>query len=123
VQAQVVSLGIATIRLLIKENAMRIHAARGPATHLSFTRHAAVRMQQRGIPSWFLDLLVRHGKSRHDGHGAIVVSVCKDTRRKLQSVLTRIEYAEAERFFGVYAVLSADDAIVTAAHRTHRRFQ
>jgi hypothetical protein len=37
-------------------------------------------------------------------------------------VLTREQYAQAERWFGVYAVVSPDRAIVTAAHRTSRRF-
>jgi hypothetical protein len=86
------------------------------------TGHAAVRMQQRGIPAWFLRLLVEHGKTTHDGHGALVKSVSKATRQRLQRVLTPQQYAAAERWFGVYAVVSSDDAIVTTAHRTHRRF-
>jgi len=103
---------------------MRIHAAPTDVAdpELSLTRHAAMRMQQRGIPSWFVDLLVQHGRPYHDGHGALVLSVCKHTRRRLQRVLTERQYAAAERYFGVYAVVSADDAIVTAAHRTNRRF-
>jgi hypothetical protein len=86
------------------------------------TGHAAVRMQQRGIPAWFLRLLVEHGKTTHDGHGAVVKSVSKATRQRLQRLLSPKEYAGAERWFGVYAVVSGDDAIVTTAHRTHRRF-
>ena len=35
------------------------------------TDHAAIRLQQRGIPGWFLNLLLSHGRSRHDGHGAV----------------------------------------------------
>jgi hypothetical protein len=86
------------------------------------TTHAAVRMQQRGIPAWYLRLLIEHGETRHDGHGAVLKSVSKSTRRHLRDVLSRQEYAKAERYFGVYAVVSADDAVLTAAHRTHRRF-
>ena len=89
---------------------------------IRLTDHAAVRMQQRGIPAWFLRLLVQHGKTTHDGHGAVLKSVSKATRQRLQRVLTPQQYADAERWFGVYAVVSGDDAIVTAAHRTHRRF-
>jgi hypothetical protein len=100
---------------------MQTHTATNPLPQFRLTKHASVRMQQRGIPSWYLELLVHHGKQTHDGHGATLVSVSKATRHKLQAVLSRIEYAEAERYFGVYAVLS-DDTIVTAAHRTHRRF-
>jgi hypothetical protein len=28
---------------------------------LHLTRHASARLQQRGIPAWFLGLLVEHG--------------------------------------------------------------
>lgn len=89
---------------------------------IRLTDHAAVRMQQRGIPSWYLRLLVEHGKTTHDGHGAVLKSVSKSTRRRLRNALSRQEYARAERYFGVYAVVTPDLAVVTAAHRTNRRF-
>jgi hypothetical protein len=89
---------------------------------IRLTDHAAVRMQQRGIPSWYLRLLVEHGKTTHDGHGALVKSIAKSTRQRLRDVLSRHEYARAERYFGVYAVVTPEQAVVTAAHRTNRRF-
>ena len=89
---------------------------------IRLTDHAAVRMQQRGIPGWYLRLLVEYGKTTHDGHGAVLKSVSKSTRQRLRNVLSRHEYVEAERYFGVYAVVGLDQAVVTAAHRTHRRF-
>lgn len=92
------------------------------ASGVRLTDHAAIRVQQRGIPAWFLDLLVEHGTTVHDGHGAVLKTVTKATRRRLHHVLTPKEYARAERWFGVYAVLTPDDAVVTAARRTHRRF-
>lgn len=84
------------------------------------TTHASIRLQQRGIPAWFLELLVRHGKTVHDGRGAVIKTVNKTTRRRLQAVLTRSQYASAERYFDVYAVVAPDMAVVTAAHRTSR---
>ncbi len=89
---------------------------------LRLTDHASVRLQQRGIPQWFLRLLIEHGKTTHDGHGALLKSVSKATRRRLQSVLSHRQYVQAERYFDVYAVVSGDEAVITAAHRTHRRF-
>lgn len=89
---------------------------------LQLTRHAAVRLQQRGIPAWFVELLVEHGASSHDGHGAVVLSVNKVARQRLAKVLDKKAYARAERWFDVYAVVSGDNSVVTAAHRTHRRF-
>jgi len=90
------------------------------AQSLKLTDHARIRLQQRGIPGWFLDLLVDHGRTHHDRHGAVIKTVDKSTRRQLQSVLSRTQYVAAERYFGVYAVL-ADQAVVTAAYRTRRR--
>ncbi len=87
---------------------------------LSLTHHASMRMQQRGIPPWFVDLLVAHGKQIHDGRGARVVTVDKSTRKRLEKVLTRREYVQAERYFDVYAVVADGDAVVTAAHRIKR---
>ena len=89
---------------------------------IRLTDHATVRMQQRGIPAWYLRLLVEHGKTTHDGHGAVLKSVSKSTRQRLRNVLSRHEYAQAERYFGVYAVVAPGQAVVTAAHRTNRRF-
>ena len=94
---------------------------RPAATSFRLTSHAAVRLQQRGIPACFVDLLVQHGKTSHDGHGAVLMSVNKDTRRRLQAVLSRTQYAQAERYFDVYAVVSGDNSLITAAHRTQRR--
>ena len=84
------------------------------------TTHASIRLQQRGIPAWFLSLLVKHGNTVHDGRGAVIKTVNKTTRRRLQKVLSRTEYASAERYFDVYAVVAPDMAVVTAAHRTSR---
>lgn len=94
----------------------------GPGLSLRYTHHAAVRLQQRGIPEWFLALLLRHGKTTHDGHGAILKSIDHDARRKLKAILPRAEYADAERFFGIYAVVSQDQSVITDARRTKRRF-
>jgi hypothetical protein len=93
----------------------------GPsAVPVRLTHHASVRLQQRGIPAWFLGLLVMHGKTVHDHRGAVIKLVDKGTRRRLQAVLGRADYVEAERYFDVYAVVAPDDVVVTAAHRRQR---
>ena len=85
------------------------------------TTHANTRLQQRGIPPWFLNLLLTHGKAIHDGHGAGIKTVNKTVRERLKSVLPRERYAAAERYFDVYAVVTNDNWVVTAGHRTRRR--
>lgn len=71
-------------------------------SELRLTRHAAVRMRQRGIPGWYLALLVDHGQTTLDAHGALVKSMTKGTRARLQRML--------------------GDAVITTAHRSRRRF-
>lgn len=39
---------------------------------LRLTGHASLRIQQRGIPPWFLRLLIEQGTTTNDGHGAMV---------------------------------------------------
>ena len=91
------------------------------SSHFRLTNHAAVRIQQRGIPRWYLRLLLEHGKSTHDGHGAVLKSVARSTRARLQRVLTHEQYTQAERYFGVYAVVKDGNSVITAAHRVGRR--
>jgi hypothetical protein len=89
-----------------------------PPVYLS--QHAQARLQQRGIPAWYVDLLVSWGEGRHDGHGAQVFAVTKAVRHRLARELPREEYVMAERYFGVYAVVSGGGTLITVAHRQGR---
>lgn len=89
---------------------------------LRLTGHASIRIQQRGIPPWFLRLLIEQGTTTNDGHWRNGESVSKGTRRRLHSVLSHRQYVKAERYFDVYAAVSSNEAVITAADRTHRRF-
>lgn len=84
------------------------------------TPHASARLQQRGIPRWVLDLLLDHGRARHDHHGAELISFPKPVRRRLRRVLPRERFAAIERHFDVYAVVAGDGALLTVGHRTKR---
>lgn len=105
--------------------AVTLNIADPVSTRLTrLTGHASTRIQQRGIPRWFLDLLLDHGKTHHDGHGAVIKSVTRDTRQRFKNALSPQDYVRAERYFGVYAVVASDDAVITAGRRTrHKRFQ
>jgi len=85
------------------------------------TQHATARLRQRGIPVELLDLLMRFGDERHDGHGAWVLGFTKRTRRRLRRELDAKTYARWESRLDVYAVISDDQALVTVGHRLHRR--
>ena len=83
-----------------------------------FSRHARVRLQQRGISPAALDRLLAYGSEIHDHHGAVTVFFDKAARRRLErDAGTRKEIA---RLLRLYAVLGGDGEIVTAGHRFRR---
>lgn len=81
------------------------------------THHARVRMQQRGIDSEKLDLLLAYGRASHDHHGHVLIHM---DRRALKAALkARGERAGPmlDRVRGIYAVVGKDGVIVTVGHR------
>jgi RimJ/RimL family protein N-acetyltransferase len=84
-----------------------------------FTEHARTRMQQRGIPSAAVDLLINYGKSAPAGDGCELVFFDKAARARLfrdNPAAAR----EAERLCRTYAVLGNDGSVVTVGHRYRR---
>ena len=71
------------------------------------TAHARVRMQQRGISLAALDVLLEYGREAHDHHGCRIVLGPR--------------FPRFERYFGAYAVISSDDAVVTVGHRQGKK--
>ena len=84
------------------------------------TVHARVRMQQRGIPEAALEALLDYGTESHDHRGARIVRFDKRSRRRAARELGARAFRSLERFFGAYAVVGADDAVITVGHRLGR---
>ena len=87
-------------------------AVRAP---MSLTHHSQVRLQQRGIPRWYVDTLVTHGRHCHAPGGAEIVCIDKGARQRLGRSLSRQDFARAERYFNVYAVVAPGGVLVTVA--------
>jgi hypothetical protein len=85
------------------------------------TTHARIRMQQRGIPAAALELLLDYGREAHDHRGRRIVRFDKRSRRRVERALGPSRLKAVERHLNAYAVMGADDAVVTVGHR-HRRF-
>jgi hypothetical protein len=79
------------------------------------TTHARVRMQQRGIPSDALEVLLEFGRETHDHRGCRIVRFDKRTRARAARVLGDL-YRRIERHLNAYAVVGDDDAVVTVGH-------
>ena len=83
------------------------------------TEHARARMQQRGIPPAALELLLEYGREAHDHRGCVVVRFDKRSRRRVLREVGPERFRRLERHLDAYAVIAADDAVVTVGHR-HR---
>lgn len=84
------------------------------------TRHAEVRAQQRGIPPMVDQLLDLYGREEHDGHGAVVVYLSKDSIRSMERDLGRKPVSRLSEWFDAYKVKTTDGRTITFGHRTRR---
>ena len=87
-----------------------------PVSPLTF--HARARMQQRGIGSEALDLLLSYGREAYDHHGAVILYMDKAAQKRLAAA-SRAR-SEVRRLAGLYAVLSRHGQVITVGHRTRR---
>ncbi len=96
----------------------RLNPNPNPNLNLALTRHAAQRMQQRGIKASLLDLLFEHGRETYAHNGALYLSFNQAARRKVQRLLGK---AAAQLNLSTYAVLAtATPNVITVGHRRGR---
>lgn len=86
--------------------------------YAALTKHAKVRLQQRGIPETFVDVLMDFGVAQHIRKGAEVVYLRRKERRMLRSCLAGHELPR--HFQNAYLVVSSDGRVITAGHRITR---
>ena len=82
------------------------------------SRHAAARMQQRGIPSAHIEQLLAFGREMHDRHGGVIVFFDRAARRRAERAGAASGH-ELDRLFGMYAVVTAG-VVATVGHRYRR---
>jgi hypothetical protein len=88
------------------------------AVQSGVSRHAAARMQQRGIPPSMIERVLRHGCEQYDHHGAAIVYFDKAARTRLRRS-GQARQSELDRLAGVYVVVR-DGVVVTVGHRYRR---
>jgi hypothetical protein len=87
---------------------------------MSLTRHAEVRLQQRAIPPFVVDLLERCGSTVRCG-GADRLFFDKAAKKRLERHLGGARSLRlVEPWLGVYAVINDNGSVVTAGHRSKR---
>jgi hypothetical protein len=83
------------------------------------SKHAAARLQQRGIAPLVVDLLLEFGASEKSGDGTTKHYFDKHARRRLRAYAGPLA-SLLEAHLDCYAVVGPEGRIVTAAHRTTR---
>ena len=86
---------------------------------MHMSNHASVRSQQRAIPPILLDLLIQFGASEPSGDGTSKMYFDKAARRRLKAYAGPLAGLLNEHL-DVYAVVSSDSKVITAAHLTER---
>ncbi len=84
---------------------------------MDLTRHAEVRMQQRGIPPLVVDLLLRFGRTEHRG-GAEIRFFDKKGRKQVESYTGCL--MRGEQWLNTYLVIGEEGQAITVAHRYQR---
>lgn len=84
------------------------------------TLHAQSRAQQRGIPPLVDELLERYGHEQHDGHGAVILYLNKQSIRAMQRDLGARPVARLAEWLDAYKVRAGDGTTITIGHRTRR---
>ena len=86
---------------------------------LSLTKHAAQRLQQRGIKASTLSLLHEFGRCVYVHNGAVRIIFDHAARRQVEAVLGK---AAAQVKFSAYAVVEATrgSRVITVGHRNGR---
>ncbi|TCM24923.1 hypothetical protein [Novosphingobium sp. ST904] len=82
----------------------------------TFTRHGAVRSQQRSVPHAVVDALIDFGEAEHDGRGAVRHFFSRRAW-KTYSAYLGTEARHYERYRAAYVVLGEDGAVVTTGWR------
>lgn len=89
-------------------------------TAVDFTTHAALRLQQRAIPAFVVELLERCGSETRCGD-ADRLFFDKPAKKRLKQYLGGDRGLQLiERWMGVYAVIGDNGRVITIAHRSKR---
>ena len=82
------------------------------------TTHAIARCQQRGVPPFVVDLLLRFGRREHDHRGAEIVFFDRRAKKEVESY-TGGSIGKLSEQMDTYAVVS-DGCVITVGVR-HKR--
>ena len=83
---------------------------------MKFTKHASVRLQQRCIPPFVVDLLMDFGTVERAGDGATSHYFDKKSRSRIKAYTGQLSCA-LQDYLDYYAIVGSDGVIITVARR------
>ena len=84
------------------------------------SKHAKVRLQQRAIPLFTIDLLLDIGVFEHRNNGLDLVYFNRRGKHEAINLMKDYGLKQIEHCLNAYLIKSSDGLIVTAGHRTKR---
>jgi len=85
-----------------------------------FTKHASIRVQQRGVNREIVGLLLKVGRKTHCGAGSLRYTFTPAARRRLKNIIPAKRYAQIESKLNSFAVVSSTGEIITVGHQFKR---
>lgn len=85
----------------------------------TYTNHANIRSQQRGIPPLVSDWLLDFGDEIYDGHGGVVRYFTPKSVRKVEKAVGREPVRRMSEFLRCYLVQSSYDGTVLTIGKRH----
>lgn len=86
----------------------------------ALTRHAHIRVQQRGVSRDTLDCLLAYGRHEPDHKGCSVVTFDGKSLKAIGHFESRMVSVQASASQNLYAVVDSDGVVVTTGHRFRR---
>jgi hypothetical protein len=87
----------------------------------SYTKHAAVRSQQRGIPPLISDWLITYGDEEFDGRGGVVRYFSATGIRQLEDEVGAKQVKQKSEFLRCYLVQATDTGSIITVGKRHSK--
>jgi hypothetical protein len=97
-----------------------LEATRFNRAPFGMTKHAGIRIQQRGVNRDVLDCLLAYGRHEPDHKGCHVVTFDGEALEQLSHIEPRALNSKASGSRNLYAIVDGDGVLVTAGHRFRR---
>jgi hypothetical protein len=87
---------------------------------MSYTSHAEIRSQQRGIPPLISNWLLDYGDEIYDGHGGVVRCFTPSSIRAMEREIGRAPLKRMSEFLRCYLVQSSRNGAVITLGKRHQ---